>query len=101
MDDPRTEGDEENEEDNDFVVETLDIDEEEETEIQDVKEEAEEIIDDEEETEKEIDTDLYTQLESDDEEIKPVAKKTKLSNVSYVTIITFYTLYVIEGNNFA
>ncbi|XP_025263798.1 FK506-binding protein 5 isoform X2 [Camponotus floridanus] len=87
VDDPQSEGDEENEEDNDdFVVETLDIDEEEEIEIQDVKEEAEEIIDDEEimddeeETEKEIVTDLYTQLQSDDEEMKPVAKKTKLSN---------------------
>lgn len=80
VDDPRTEGDEDTEEDNDFVVETLDIDEEEETEIQDVKEEAEEIIDDDEETEKEMVSDLYTQLQSDDEEIKPVAKKTKLSN---------------------
>ncbi|GAB1862786.1 hydroxyisourate hydrolase [Camponotus japonicus] len=78
VNDPRTEGDEENEE---YLVERLDdTDEEEETEIQHVKEEAEEIIDDEEETEKEIVSDLYTQLQSDDEEMKPVAKKTKLSN---------------------
>lgn len=85
MDDPRTEGDEENEEDIEYVIEKLDTDEEEVTEIQNVKEEIEEIIDDEEETEKEIVNDLYTQLQSDDEDMKPITKKIKLSNVSYVT----------------
>lgn len=83
MDDPRIEGDEENEEEIEYVVERLEMDEEEEIETQDVKEESMEIIDDE-EGEKEIDDDLYTQLQSEDEEMKPVIKKVKLSKVSYV-----------------
>ncbi|CAL1687364.1 unnamed protein product [Lasius platythorax] len=78
VDDPRIEGDEENEEEIEYVVERLEMDEEEEIETQDVKEESMEIIDDE-EGEKEIDDDLYTQLQSEDEEMKPVIKKVKLS----------------------
>ncbi|XP_072744631.1 uncharacterized protein [Anoplolepis gracilipes] len=78
-DDHQIEGDEENEEDIEYVVERLVSDEEETTEIQGIKEESEEIIDEEEEEEKEIVNDLYTQLQSDDEEIKPVIKKVKLS----------------------
>lgn len=65
--------------------------------MQDVKEETGEIIDDEEEGEKEIVSDLYTQLQSDDEDMKPVIKKVKLSNVSYVANY----IDLIEGNNFA
>ncbi|XP_029662719.1 uncharacterized protein LOC115235219 isoform X1 [Formica exsecta] len=80
VDDPRTEGDEENEEDIEYIVERLDTDEEEATDMQVVKEETGEIIDDEEEGEKEIVSDLYTQLQSDDEDMKPVIKKVKLSN---------------------
>lgn len=78
VDDPRTEGDGENEEDIEYIVERLETDEEEATEMQEIKKESEEIIDDEEEGEQEIVGDLYTQLQSDDEDMKPVIKKIKL-----------------------
>jgi bifunctional DNA-binding transcriptional regulator/antitoxin component of YhaV-PrlF toxin-antitoxin module len=69
---------EENEEDNDYVVEKLDTDEEDMMTNQEIKNDTEELIGDGEEVEKEIDNDLCAQLQSDDEDFKPVIKKIKL-----------------------
>ncbi|XP_029177788.1 uncharacterized protein LOC114945672 isoform X2 [Nylanderia fulva] len=78
VDDSQAEKDDENEDDIEYVVERLDMDEEEVLDSQEVKMETERIIDEEEE-EKDI-NDLYTQLQSDDEEtMKPVIKKVRLS----------------------
>lgn len=85
MDDAQEEKNEENEDDIEYVVERLDMDEEEVLDSQEVKMETQHMIDEEEEEEKVIDSDLYAQLQSDDENIKPVIKKIKLSKVNYVT----------------
>lgn len=79
VDDAQEEKNEENEDDIEYVVERLDMDEEEVLDSQEVKMETQHMIDEEEEEEKVIDSDLYAQLQSDDENIKPVIKKIKLS----------------------
>lgn len=78
VDDPQEEKDEENEEDIEYVVERLEMDEEETLDPQEIKIENEHIIDEDDE-DRAIDSDLYSQLQSDDENIKPVIKKVKLS----------------------
>lgn len=69
---------EENEEDIEYIVERLDTDDEDMIETQAVKDETEGLAGEEEEREKEIDNDLCAQLQSDDENNKPVIKKIKL-----------------------
>lgn len=69
---------EENEEDIEYIVERLETDDEDMVETQEVKNEIEELAG--EQREKEIDQDLCAQLQSDDEDSKPVIKKIKLMN---------------------
>lgn len=69
---------EENEEDFEYIVERLETDDENMIGTQTVKDETGELVGEEEEREKEIDNDLCAQLQSDDENNKPVIKKIKL-----------------------
>lgn len=98
-DDSRTEETEENEDDNEYVVERLDLDEDDTMDTQENKVQVAEMGTVEIEEEKDS-SDICLQLQlSDEEEHKPVIKKIELSEVCDLSCIIFVRTIFLRGEN--